>query len=380
MRLALNIVHVVESLDVGGLERVVLSLATWQRAHGGASRIICLFHEGPLGAEARASGIRVDVVNKAPGLDLRALRVLRRLLLEENVDILHTHNPVAHYYAAGAAAATGIGRIVNTRHGMGSSHESRQLRLLYRAALTDTAKVVAVCRAARDRFVEAGTVPADKAAVIANGIAIDFIVARNTAAKDRLLSLLKRPRSAFLIGTVGRLNAVKSHQTLLHAIQRLRGAGRSVDLLVVGDGETRAALEAEVSRLQLRGCVHFLGMRPDVAELLPALDVFALPSLSEGYSLALVEAATAALPIVATKVGGNGEIVDHGVTGLLVSPGDADEMAGAIAQLIDDPERRDRMGRAGRAWALKAGSIDAMGRAYESLYRGGQGTFTRVDP
>lgn len=365
----LNLVHVVESLDVGGLERVVLSLARWQLAQGHQVIIVCLFHEGALAAEARAEGIRIEVARKSTGLDLPAVTRLRRLFGKARIDVLHTHNAVAHYYAALAALGLPVGRIVNTRHGMGPSGRSGRVRLLYRLALAGTASVVAVCRAARDEFARTSTAPASKLEVIPNGIPIEHIEARTDAARHALLAELGRAPDTFVLATVGRLSPVKDHLTLLGALKNLRQSGRPVDLVIVGDGETRAAIERTVQDLQLGDCVHLLGMRPDVPRLLAAMDAFVLTSLSEGYSLALVEASAAALPVVATRVGGNAEIIADETTGLLVQAGDAPAIAAALARLVDDPSLRGRLGAAGRDWALRHASIEAMGQAYGRLYQ-----------
>ena len=364
----MNIVHVVESLDVGGLERVVLSLAAWQRSRGDRSDIVCLFHEGALAAQSRAAGIPVSSINKKPGLDLGAIWTLRRHLVERRPDVVHTHNAAAHYYAAAAVTGLGPRRLINTRHGMGASTGARRQMLLYRAALNGTQRVVTVCAAARDQFVGTRQIPASKVSVIPNGTAVAQMEPRSTPAKHRLLATLGRPLDTVLVGVVGRLSAVKNHELLFEVMRRLRAIDRRVDLVVIGDGECRAQLETRVHELALTSCVHFLGMRNDVNQLLSALDVFALSSTSEGYSLALVEAAAAALPIVATDVGGNREIVQHDKSGLLVASQDATALAASLARLIDDPALRERMGAHSRQWALQSGSIDTMGAAYHALY------------
>ncbi len=364
----MNVVHVVESLAVGGLERVVLSLASWQRQRGDVARIVCLFHEGALAAETRALGVDVLALDKTRGLDVRALRALRAALRGARADVLHTHNAVAHYYAVVAAIGLGIGCVINTRHGMGTVQRARRLDRLYRTAMLGTDVVASVCRAGQDRFVQTGVIPVAKAVVVPNGVAMEGIEARTPAAKAALLARLGRPRNALLLGTVGRLSPVKDHATLLRAVQQLRGSGRAVELVVVGDGETRSALEAQARALKIADSVHFLGMRQDVAQLLPAFDAFVLSSTSEGYSLALVEAAAAALPIVATRVGGNADIVVDGFNGRLVPAQSADALAAALADLADDAALRERMGAAGRQWALRHGTVDAMGQSYLALY------------
>ncbi len=359
-----------ESLDVGGLERVVLSLAGWQQSRGHQVCLVCLFHEGPWAEEARAKGFELVGIGKRSGLDPRALRALRRALCTQRADIVHTHNAVAHYYAAAATLGLGGVRMINTRHGMGHAHGGARLEMLYRLAMRRSVHCVAVCHAAQDWFLKIGAFSAAKAAVVPNGVAVDRISTRNPAARLQLLRHLERPDNALVIGAVGRLSPVKDHATLLEAVKRLCQSGRKVELVVVGDGHERAALQSQAHALQIHDSVHLVGWRHDIAAWLQGFDVFALPSVSEGYSLALVEAAAAGLPSVATAVGGNGEIVQDGVTGFMVPARDSIALADALERLGDDPRLRERMGTTARSWALARGSIDAMGEAYCALYEG----------
>ena len=365
----MNIVHVVENLAIGGLERLVVSLAAWQRQRGHMVHIICLFDAGGLAEQAREAGIAVTAINKQLGWDLPALRVLRAMLRNYAFEVLHTHNAMAHYFAAAGALGLGLGRILNTRHGMGAAPGGRRERL-YRLTVRVADAVVFVSRAGHAHFVHTtGAVPERKAHVIPNGVEVTAIAERRDEVKQNLLADLGRPPETLLIGSVGRLSPVKDHATLLLAMQSLRQTGIAADLVLVGDGIARASLEAQAHELRIADRVHFLGMRDDVHSLLPAFDVFAQTSITEGYSLALVEAATAALPIVATSVGGNADIVITGVNGLLVDSRNVDSLAKALTQLLGDRVLRLRMGQAGRQWALTCGSIDAMGMAYESLYK-----------
>ncbi|HNV58243.1 MAG TPA: glycosyltransferase [Rhodoferax sp.] len=365
----MNIVHVVENLAIGGLERLVVSLAAWQRQRGHMVHIICLFDAGGLAEQAREAGIAVTAINKQLGWDLPALRVLRATLRKYAFEVLHTHNALAHYYAAAGALGLGIGRILNTRHGMGAAPGGRRERL-YRLTVRVADAVVFVSRAGHAHFVHTTyAVPKSKAHVIPNGVEVAAIAERRDEVKQNLLAELGRPPETLLIGSVGRLSPVKDHATLLLALQRLRQTGITADLVLVGDGIARTSLEAQARELGIADNVHFLGMRNDVHSLLPAFDVFAQTSITEGYSLALVEAATAALPIVATCVGGNADIVISGVNGLLVDPKNYGALSHALIHLLGDRSLRLRMGQAGRKWALTFGSLEAMGVAYESLYQ-----------
>lgn len=366
----LRIVHVVESLAIGGLERVVLALSGWQMRRGQSPRIVCLFDEGALAPQAAAQGIEVVALDKRAGVDLRAARRLRAVLREAVPDVLHTHNPMSHYYAAAASLGLGIRRVVNTRHGMGpSGGSSSRLERLYRLSLSVTDDAVAVCHAGRDRFVAAGIIPPRLARVVHNGIDVGAFGASRGHAGAALRSEFGIAWDAVIVGTVGRLSAVKDMRSMLEAVSLL---DRDLPwmLVIVGDGEQRRALEQAAGALGIATRVRFAGMRADVPELLGGFDVFVQSSRSEGYSLALVEAAASGLPIVATRVGGNAEIVADAGTGHLVPAAQPQALARALEPLVADAGLRQRMGAAGRRWALAHGSIDAMGQSYLDLYEG----------
>lgn len=364
----MRIVHVVESLDIGGLEHVVVALASAQAARGHEVGIVCLWHPGALAARAAAAGVAVSCAHKRDGIDWRALRRLRALLRGHGPDVLHTHNPMAHYYAVAATLGCRIPSVLNTRHGMGSPQAGARRERLYRLALRRTDHAVSVCRAARERFVADGVIPAELASVVPNGTDLGRFAARSDAAALRLKAELALPPAALLFGTVGRLNEAKQQHLLLRALRRLLDRGVPAALVVAGDGPLRAPLEQLTGELALQDHVRWLGARDDVPALLAAMDVFVLPSRTEGWSLALVEASAAGLPIVASRVGGNAEIVQDGATGLLVPAGDDAALADAMATLAADAGRRAAFGRAAREWAAREASLAAMCARYAELY------------
>lgn len=364
----MNIVHVVESLEIGGLEHVVLALAKAQQQRGHAVRIVCLWRLGPLAQQAVDAGIEVACVDKRAGLDVRALLRLRSALREAGAEVLHSHNPMAHYYAVAASRYLRLGCVINTRHGMGRDGSQSRTERLYRWALRASDFAVSVCEAAQRRFVARGSIPAAKAVVVRNGIDLSRFIVRNASAAAQLKATLALPHDAVLFGTVGRLNEAKQHGLLLRAFARLRESGTRAALVIVGDGELRGALESERDLLGLQDSVRLVGARSDVPDLLAALDVFVLSSRTEGYSLALVEASAAGLPIIATDVGGNAEIVRHDVSGIVVPSGDLDGLKQAMASLAADAPRRAALGEQARSWALREGTLDAMVEHYLGLY------------
>lgn len=365
-----DIVHVVETLERGGLERMVVDLAAAQRAAGRRPRVVCLYRPGVLAGELAALGVEPIDCGKRGGFDPEALLRLRCALAGAPGAVVHTHNANAHYHAVVAAVGLPPARLVNTRHGMGAADPASRLEWLYRRSMRRTDTVAAVCEAARERFAAQGVRPRRALVAVPNGIRVERFAAASPARRKALRATLGLAPDARIVGTVGRLNPVKDQSALLRAFARLRADAPRAALVVVGDGALRAALEAEAAALGIAEAVRLLGDRDDVAALLPGFDVFALSSRSEGYSMALLEACAAGLPIVATDVGGNREIVRDGVNGWLVAAGDADGLGDALSSLLRDPAMASAMGRAGREWALRAASVEAMMRRYDALYGG----------
>lgn len=202
--------------------------------------------------------------------------------------------------------------------------------------------------------------------VIASGVDLDLFRPDAVAADAR--TRLGVPAGAALVGTVGRLEARKGTPTLVEATARLVAAGQEVVTVLVGDGPLRAEVEAQIARLGLEGRVRLLGDRADVRDILAALDVFVLPSRTEGMSNALLEAMAMARPVVATAVGGNPEVLGAEGTGVLVAADAPDAMADAVAGFVRDAARARAFGRAARARVEERYGSRAMVRRLESVY------------
>ena len=364
----MEIVHVVENLDRGGLERTVVDLIASQRDAGHECRVICLFKLGLLARELLASGVRVDACGKRRGLDLRALRRARALIRQSPDAVIHTHNAMAHYYAVLASLGLPVKCRINTRHGMGGRTRSGRQEWLYRQSLRGTDYAVAVCEAARQRFAADGMRPRRALLSVPNGIRLERFRPADDVARQSLVAELGLPTGSRIIGTVGRLQPVKDHALLLRAFAKVRVQVPEAALVIVGDGPLRAALEAQAEQAGLSDALRFMGDRHDVPRLLTGMEVFALTSTSEGYSVALLEACASSLPIVATDVGGNREIVRHGINGRLVPSGDTAAIATALIALLRGGEQAAAMGRAGYAWAQAEASFRTMAERYHGLY------------
>lgn len=364
---SLSITHFVENMERGGLERTVIDLIAAQREAGHECRLVCLFDRGILADELSASGVSVEICDKRTGADFRALRRARDLL--RGGGVLHTHNAAAHYHAVLASAGLPLQRVVNTRHGMGESNPRSRREWLYRRSMLRTDYAVAVCETARRHLHNNGVSPRSALLSIPNGIRTEGFRAAGDAARARLREELALAPDSRLIGTVGRLEPVKDQANLIRAFRQVRLNVPSAALVLVGDGALRRELEAVAKAEGVADATRFLGDRSDVPRLLQGLDVFALSSVSEGYSIALLEACAAQLPIVATDVGGNGEIVRDRRNGLLVPARDADALAAALTELLSSPAYAMALGQVGRQWVAHEGSFRTMASRYEALYR-----------
>lgn len=365
----MRVTHVVENLDRGGLERMVIDLALMQRDAGHDCKVVCLFGPGSMAAELEGGGIEVVACHKRTGLDLRAVMRARRAF-DRRDGVLHTHNAAAHYHAVLAAVGQRFNRVVNTRHGMGGFNERSRRERLYRASMRGTHSVVAVCDAARRTLQESGVRPRESLLSIPNGIPVERYRPGDRSEREALLAELGLDHRARVLGTVGRLHPAKDQAGLLRAFRHVRASVPEAVLLLVGDGALRGELEAVARREGVDDSVRFLGDRGDVARLARGFELFVLSSLTEGWSIALMEACASGLPIVATRVGGNPEIVEDGVNGLLVPPADPRALADAIVSLLEDPDRVGRMGAAARRWVVETGSLGAMASRYEQVYAG----------
>jgi glycosyltransferase involved in cell wall biosynthesis len=364
------IVHVVLALNVGGLERMLLRLlAHTDRARFSPS-VYALDEPGTLAPELARIGVPITVVRRGAGIDAGLPLRLAAHLRRAGARIVHTHNASPHLYggvAAALARARGgsrFPRVVHTKHGRNDPDVARKV-LLNRIAAHLSDRVVAVCddTAALARDLE--RVDPRRVLTIPNGVDTREF----QPGGDRLgaRAALGVPPGGFHVGCVARLAAVKDHRTLLAAFERVRRVVPDAHLTLIGDGPEQAALEAETLALGLAGAVTFAGARASVSPLLPAFDVFALASRSEGGSLTLLEAAAAGLPIVTTRVGGNPEIVVDGATGLLVPAGDPASLAEALLALALRADRAS-LGAAGRARVERLFSVERMAQSYQDLY------------
>jgi glycosyltransferase involved in cell wall biosynthesis/peptidoglycan/xylan/chitin deacetylase (PgdA/CDA1 family) len=360
-----RVLHLIWALDLGGAERQVVEIVRGLDRARFEPTVGCLVRKGRWGERLEREGIRVVEFAKHrrfdPGVALR----LRRFLRAERFDVVHTHAFTAATWGRLAAALSGTPVVIAHEHSA-FSLDSRTRRAMDRllAPLTDRWIVVAESLA-RD-LVAREKLPTGRMVVVPNGIAPGAEVAAEPTPALRA-ALAGAPRTS-LVGTLARFEPRKGLDVLIDAFALVAARHQDCGLALVGEGPLRRDLERQVRRLGLSERVRFCGRRDEVAEVLAALDVFVLPSHAEGLSIALLEAGAAGRPVVATSVGGNGEVVRDGLTGLLVPPGDAPALADAVVRLLDDAAAATAMGRRLAADVRERFASAEMVRRIERVY------------
>lgn len=363
----LRIIHVVDSLEFGGLERVVTDLSLAQQAQGNDVTVLSILQTSGFAQELRAAGIKVIVAGKLNSWDVRVLRTLLQAF--RDVDLIHAHNFMPAYYAAASLLfMCKKPTFVGTLHDMGTRLSNQKLRTLMRWSLSRMQGVSMVGQQVYDRYINEGLVSAAKSVSVLNGIPVERF--RNTPERRTEARLrLGLNNEQTVVGCVGRLVPLKNHSLLLDSVHKLIAAHPNLMIVIVGYGELEESLQQQARSLGIESHVLLTGKRADVADLLPAFDIFALPSQTEGLSIALLEACASGLAVVASAVGGNPEIVHDNHTGILVPANDQPALTGAIDRLLSQPELRSRLGKAACSWVANNASSEALRSAYDQFYR-----------
>ena len=366
----LNVMQIVLDLNIGGAQEVVRTLVEYL-ALDDCTPVVCTFRDGPLRQDIERLGIEVEVLHprrySIEALPLfifdmiRIWRSLARLVKKHKIDIIQTHILRSlDFLVLLLLYTTNLRIVLWTFHSVNFdltvddlpkykwllAPKKYGLRFLYRAALYFVSGYIAISEKVGMSMVDVIGSIGEKITVICNGVDTK----RYDHADDKTLihSQLGLEADVLIIAMVGTLKKVKGHCYMIEAMASIVPQYPELHLLLIGDGELREELQAQTSRLNLDRHVHFLGNRHDVPNLLAASDIFVLPSLWEGLSMALLEAMASSLPIVASEVSGTVQAIIPYETGLLVPPGDVQKLAEAIRQLLSDPGRAKAMGIAAR--------------------------------
>ncbi len=356
------------SMGMGGADQQLLSAATGLRDRGHEVRIVSLTPLGEMGARARAAGLATESLGMQRGIaDPRGLTRLVRLVRAWRPAVLHSHMLHANLMARAVRLFAPVPAVVSTIHNI---YEGGRLRMLgYRLTNGLVDHVTIISQAAADRFVREGIVPASLLEVVPNGVDTERYQSVPPGTRERLRQSLGLG-AEFAWLAVGRFEAAKDYPNMLRAFARVREEQPGAVLLLVGRGSLQAGTEALAAALGLEGQVRFVGTREDVPEFMTVADGYVMSSAWEGMPMVLLEAAAAGLPIVATRVGGNQEVVRDGDTGFLAPPGDDAALGAAMLRLMALPETERRaMGAHGHDHVRQHYGLGRVVDRYEAVYR-----------
>lgn len=365
----LRIVHVITSLGRGGAEAHLTGLIRRQAELG--HQVTCVQLRGPddWGQQVRDAGAEVADLQMRRYGDLRALGRLRARLAGTRPDVVHAHLQPAEIHAALARKAAPEAAYVVSRHNLDPFHRG-PLPVVMEAWSTRRAdEVIGISHAVAARVLRhAPGYPEARVTAIPYGIDLSpYPGNAGTIRREKRAELGLSP-DAQVVGLVSRLIATKRADVLVEVLARLRAGRPNLVLVVAGDGPEMAGVKALARTRGVAEAVKLLGARRDVPALMQAFDLFAFPSVSEGFGLVLLEAMAARTPVVATGIAPMTDLVEDEVTGLTAPAGDVDAFAAAVERLLDDPDLARRLGEAGRLQA-EAHSIERMAERTEEVYR-----------
>ena len=358
----IHVLQLLQGLNIGGIERMVESLVRGLDPAAFRTSFCTFDWRGTLAGQLEAAGYPLYHRKRRGGFDVGWIAWLARRLQRESIDIVHAHNATALFYGALATSLVPHTRLLYTEHDR-AFPSARRERIVHALLARRTHAVATVSATLRQHLLRWERFPPARVHVIRNGVQMP-VPQQSRAAMRRELDVGERP----VAGIVARLAGVKNHALLLRAWKLVLVEVPEAVLLVVGDGSQEQSLRTLHAQLDLGASVRFLGFRQDISELLQAMDVFVLSSLSEGLSLTLLEAEACGLPVVATRVGGNPEVVLDGETGLLVPSAQERPLAEALARLLQDAHLRRQLGERGRAYYEQHFTLAAMLRGYVDLY------------
>jgi len=358
---------VVHSLEVGGVETLVLGMAQSMRDEIDLV-VCCLDGIGVLGYKLEAEGIKVYCVERKEGFDLGVPFKMSKIIKREGINIIHAHQYTPFFYGVLTKLLNPWTKLVFTEHGrhfpdiVGSGRKC--FNKIFQGVVN---RITAVCEFSKRALVENDGFDAGKIQIVPNGIDVVNFRAAKESKQVRLDIGLKA--DDFVVGYVGRLHPEKNPQLIIKALPQILKVNKNVKALIVGDGELRSELVNLGKELNVSERTLFLGERYDIPDLLGAMDVFVMPSRSEAASVTILEAMAVGKPVIATNVGGNPELVEDKKTGVLIDDNSGSALADAVKMLFAEKKRAKKLGKNGKTRVNTMYSTALMIKRYLNIYK-----------
>lgn len=364
----MRVLQLISSSGFFGAENVLLNLGRLLKEHGNNPYLICLKNASKHGPEvhlqAQKQGLPSRVISCRHRLDIKVIKRIKDFIKQERIEVIHSHGYKSNFYGLIASKLSGV-PIVATLHGwIGETKKSRFYEKLDKWIIRRMNHLVAVspmiCEELADLKLN-GT----PSTFVANGVDTEKFNPNKVIGDVRKEFGLG---DSLVIGAVGRLSQEKGHSYLINAFKNIYSQLPSAKLLIVGDGPLRDSLQPTVHSPQLKDKVIFAGKRDNLPAIYKSMDIFVLPSLKEGLPLVLLEAMSMRLPVIATKVGGIPYVMNKD-EGILVSPGNIEELKSSILLLLKDSSLRRRMGEKAREKILSCFSLRSFYQKYIDIYK-----------
>lgn len=362
----ISVLHVVLSLEPGGMENGVVNLANGLAREEFLLRVCCLIRPGAFAVRLSQKDGVVSL-DKKPGFSWEAVQKLRAHFRESRPDIIHTHNLGTLIYTVLALRGNSTVPILHGEHAEFSTEDlSLRRRLQRRLFYQPVSKIVPVSQSLGEHLIEHGA-PAGKVFPIDNGVDTDRFVPSDRQSARRALGI---PEDARVLGIVGRFGPYKRHDLLIAAFNRLVGQNADLHLLVVGGGGPR---EGEIKNLAAQSPhasrIHLAGFQQDTRRYYQAMDLLVIPSYNEGMSNAALEAMATALPVLCHNACGHADLIIDGQNGYVRQIAGAEQFAKDMQTLLDQPEKLLLAGKAAREFVVNNYSLHSMLEKYAGLYR-----------
>jgi len=371
MKSKLNVLHIIATMDVGGAERQIVEFFRIIDRDKFNPMICCLTHGGLLLKEIEAEGIKSVVFHKQSKLDFSIIFKLARLMKQEKIDIVHTWMFTSNTFGRIAAKFARVPVVITTEVCMADLFKNILQRLVDKFLVGWSDIIIACSSGVRMSHITEERIPSGKIITINNGVNTQNFQP-SVFSEERKKKVFALKNSIPVIGAVGRLVDKKGFEYFLEAAKEALKY-RQLKFIIVGEGYLRSKLENLSAKLGISDSLIFMGYQENILEIFNLLDIFVVPSLSEGLSVTLLEGMAMAKPIVATNIAGNTEVMINRKTGILIPPENSQAMAKALIELLDNPEFACKVGQEARIHIEKEYSILNYKKKIENIYE----TFSR---